>query len=129
MKKIFLKYFTSILVIILLNSNFSFAISQMICKMSKVQTECPCDMDQSSMNSKISKEQNDCCKDKISEINNSNTLEKNSIRYATDQVPQKTIFTIPINNYSIFSSSINYIYINLKIPVPDIPVINSSLLI
>lgn len=128
MKKSYTKYFTLFLTIILLNSNFSFAISEMMCKMSTVNTECECDQDSQSGVMKISSEENACCKINVSEITNSNTLEKNNIKFTNELTSQTVIYLIPVSDFSKNYTSKNIFKI-CNIPVPDIPIINSSFLI
>jgi hypothetical protein len=127
-KKTYIKYFTLFITIILLNSNFSFAISEMLCKMSEVQTECECETDPHTGIMKISSEEKGCCNINISEINNSNTLEKNNKNFNTELSLQHVIFFIPVNEFSK-NYSTQSIFTNCNIPIPDIPIINSSFLI
>ncbi|HMR40273.1 MAG TPA: hypothetical protein PKA90_07560 [Ignavibacteria bacterium] len=128
MKKSYIKYFTLLLTILLLNSNFSFAISEMMCKMSTDKDQCECTTDSHTGVMKITSEEKACCKNSVSELNNSNTLEKNNTKHVTDQAQQKLIYTMPVNK-DTQTSSIFISFVNLKIPVPDIPIFNSSLLI
>lgn len=128
MIKSYIKYFTLFLIIILLNSNFSFAITQMMCKMSEVQTSCECETDSQTGVMKISSEEKACCKIHISEINNSNTLEKNNIK-VTNHIPvQSVIYQISVTELTKTFTTQN-IFSICYIPIPDIPVINSSFLI
>jgi len=127
-KKTYIKYFTLFLTILLLNSNFSFAISEMMCNMSGVQTGCECETDSRTGLMKVSSEEKACCKINVSEINNSNTLEKNNIVFKSDLPIHQVSFFIPVNEISKNYSS-QSIFTNCNIPVPDIPIINSSFLI
>lgn len=73
------KYFSILLILVLINSNFSFAFTQIMCKMSKVQNTCECKQSSCPKEVQIKSEESDCCKVKFIEINNTNTLEINKL--------------------------------------------------
>ncbi|MBP9192761.1 MAG: hypothetical protein KBF96_09440 [Ignavibacteria bacterium] len=128
MKKSYIKYFTLFITIILLNSNFSFAISEMLCNMSEVQTECECETDSHTLAMMISSGENGCCKINTNEINNSNTLEKNNIKLIKEHSFQSVIYLLPVSEFTRTITS-QVIFTTSNIPIPDIPIINSSFLI
>ncbi|MEO6695430.1 MAG: hypothetical protein ABIY50_00050 [Ignavibacteria bacterium] len=71
------KYFSLILILVLVNSNFSFAVQSLLCGMSTDPKICEC-KHQSPSNCKeisITKEKSSCCTFNLKEINNSTTFE------------------------------------------------------
>jgi len=71
------KYFSLILILVIVNSNFSFAVQSMLCEMSTDPKICEC-KHQSESNCKeisITKEKFSCCTVNVNEINNSTTFE------------------------------------------------------
>lgn len=128
MIKQFTKYFSFFLIIFLINSNYSFAITHMFCKMSKMQNECECKTDSDTKGMQIDSKEPDCCKVKISEINNSNTLEKNKISFVNINSVQLVTYILPAicisNSYTKYN-----LYKDFNKPFSDIPILISSLLI
>jgi hypothetical protein len=126
--KTYTKYFSLFLSIILLNSNFSFAFPQMLCMMSPNQSECQCDTDSHEGKTIVTSKGSECCKISVSILNNSNTLEKRDFKSATGLSSFSVIYFLPvIEEFTTHSG--NRIFTNCKIPVQDIPILNSSLLI
>lgn len=125
MFKSFTKYFSLFLIIFLINSNYSYTFTQMLCNMSKVKTECECE---SASGMHLDTKESECCKVKTHEINNSNTLEKNKTSHKYDITVQTVVYFLPHINI-INSTSHSRIQYNLKIPITDIPILYSSLLI
>lgn len=125
--KIFSKYFSLLLILILVQSNFSFAITQMLCKMDNFQTTCECDY--SCMNElQISSEKSHCCKVFIHEISNSNILELNKLKFNTDIKFKFIESFLPVNLQSDLSQTFRPHITHFK-PPADIPILFSHLLI
>lgn len=124
----FTKYFSLFIILFLINSNYSFAVTQMMCKMSSMQNECKCGNDSETKGMQINTKDSECCKIKISEINNSNTLEKNNNSFVNKIIVQSVSYFIPpvltSNSYLQRKS-----YTHFKKPFSDIPVLFSTLLI
>lgn len=122
------KYFSILLILVLINSNFSFALTQMMCKMSQDRNTCECEQSSCSNEAQINSEEPVCCKVKFIEINNINTLELNKLLAASEVVYQ-------IQNYflqsDINSESTHYFRIQLNHfkPPADIPILLSHILI
>ena len=100
----------------------------MMCKMSEVQTECECSPDTHSGMMMISSDNKGCCDFNVSELNNSNTLEKTNNKSIQDITLQAVIYFIPVSEITKNISN-NFQLVNCNIPAPDIPIIYSSLLI
>lgn len=124
----FTKYFSLLLVLFLINSNYSFAYTQMLCNMSNNKTECECKADSETDEMHLSTKDSECCKVKTHEINNSNTLEKNKTSYNFFNTHQAVIYVLPLNVNQKTTSNSN-IQNTFKIPISDIPILYSSLLI
>ena len=125
--KTFSKYFSLFLILILIHSNFSFAITQMLCKMAKNQTACEC-QNPCASELQITSEESQCCKIFKKEINNKNILESNKFSFTkniifqiTDAIPAvKLISQLSKNNMS------RNCHFN---PPADIPILFSHILI
>lgn len=128
MFKKFTKYFSLFLIIFLINSNYSFAITQMLCKMSNLQNECECKTNSETPGIYLNIMEKDCCKIKISEINNSNPLENNNISFVDDLSIQLVIYTLPANTISKTNLQYN-LYKDFNKPFSDIHILFSALLI
>ncbi len=128
MKKKILKYFSILLILLLINSNFSFAHTYMVCMMSKVQTVCECEHDSRSTGVQEISTEPLCCKVKLTELNNSNTLKLDKLSVI------KVITFQPIHYFvsSILNSGFSFNYILHKThfkPPSDIPILLSHILI
>jgi uncharacterized protein YpmS len=128
MKKIN-KYLSAFLILILVNSNFSFATVIMKCSMSDSNKKCECAENVSAKtDSTIDSAESDCCKTVISEVNNSNTLET----YKTVEIKSVSIhfikYSLQDNLYSSLNSASIISQKAIK-PASDIPLLKSSLLI
>lgn len=124
----FTKYFSLFLILFLINSNYSFAITQMLCKMSKIQTECECSHWSGKKETRINSDDAACCDITIHEINNSNTLDKTKFSPVNDNPVSTINYILPV----IFNSksfSLHKIFRDLNKPFRDIPLLNCTLLI
>ncbi|HMS65636.1 MAG TPA: hypothetical protein PKD83_10340, partial [Ignavibacteria bacterium] len=98
------------------------------CKMNTKQNNCECDNEYHTMDMQIKSEKSDCCKIKIYEINNSNTLKKHNISFETDNSFQLITYILPPDILS--NTYLNYkFYTNFNKPITDIPILFSALLI
>ncbi|MBS1518034.1 MAG: hypothetical protein JSS91_08095 [Bacteroidetes bacterium] len=122
------KYFSVLLIIFLVNSNFSFAVTQMICGMSKVKNVCECRSETGKDKMTLTQSESECCKIKIRVITNSNTLEKNQSKIINLYPVYQYLTLLPVfeitkpNTHSSINS-------DFPVPITDIPVFISSLLI
>lgn len=96
--------------------------------MSSVPSECECETDSQTGVMIISSEENACCKINTNEINNSNTLEKNNKVLEKDLSYQTVNYLLPVTEFSKNYTALRIFTIS-NIPIPDIPIINSSFLI
>lgn len=122
------KYFSLVLILFLINSNFCFAIEFMVCGMGMENDNCECENIKCNTDEQIINKDSDCCKIILKEINNSNLSEN----------PKKTSSVTIIFHYFIYFSKIIsppdkiYIPVNYRFqtnPPPDIPVLYSHILI
>jgi hypothetical protein len=96
--------------------------------MSKVQNVCECSADEGlAAMMQISSEEKECCKINISEITNSNTLDKNKTKILSYLSYQSVNYLVPV--IDITKTYVDRKILANNIPVPDIPIRNSSLLI
>jgi hypothetical protein len=99
----------------------------MQCKMSKTQETCECKNECHKI-LQFNSEESECCKVKIKEINNSNTLETNKLSLAKE-------ITFQFNYYFLKSDLNSNLSYNFKLsinhfrPPPDIPILISHILI
>lgn len=100
----------------------------MICNMSDVPAKCECEADSHTGKMHFTSEEKTCCKINIREINNSNTLEKNNIKISKELPFQSVVYLIPVTEFSK-NYTIPRIFALSKLPIPDIPILNSSFLI
>lgn len=128
MIKLISKYFSILLILILVNSNFSFALTQMLCEMSEDQTVCQCAENNVSDELQTEVSKMSCCDNKIHEINNSNTLDKNNTTYKNFISAQQVISILPQNEFSLPFTD-HLVYLNYHKPPSDIPIQISSFLI
>lgn len=127
MIKTFSKIFSILLILVLVQSNFSFAITQMLCKMGKTKNVCECD--HSCTNElKISSEESSCCKVSTEEINNTNILEINKLSVIKVIKFQLSNDFLPVKLISNISQSFSSHIIHFK-PPADIPILFSNILI
>ena len=126
------KILTNFLILLVLLSNASFAISSTLCEMTK-KSICSCSMNEDNntknTSDKISVHRNSCCKTEVKFISNTSDYEsfqKVSIRDISNVLITSKLFQIS----NPFSSNINHkevlLFYNISV---DIPVKNSSLLI
>ena len=122
------KYFSLFLVLILVNSNYSFALTHMMCKMNDTRDACECEQNSQAGELQFDSKDQGCCKTEIREINNSNTLESNKLSI----VKEISFITIQYfaepesSSFSIFISHLQSAYIK---PQTDIPILFSHILI
>ena len=127
MKNKISKYFSLILLLFLVNSNFSFAITQMMCSMSRMQEACDCG-DSGVKDIRFNSAESDCCKINIKEINNSNILQNTISKEIKSIVSQNIVYFQ--NLYTRPETHTYFVIINKNFKPPkDIPVLFSSLLI
>lgn len=121
------KIFTILLILVLVQSNLSFAITQMLCKMDNFQTACECE--NSCMNElQISSEKSQCCKVFIHEISNKNILELNKLKFSTDIKFKFVENSSPVNLQTELPQIFKLQTIHFK-PPADIPILYSHILI
>lgn len=122
------KYFSVLLILILVNSNFSFAFSQMLCEMSIEPTVCKCEENNMSDEVPADVSKMSCCDNNILEINNSNTLVKNNTDYTNLNSIQLLISLLPhIEITKTFADHL--VFQKHHKPPSDIPILISSFLI
>ena len=122
------KYFSLILLLVLVNSNFSFAITQMMCTMSKMQDACECGNSDGAKDIQFSSAESACCKINIKEINNSNLLQNTISKETKSTVSQNIVYYQ--NLYTRPETHTYFVFINKNFKPPkDIPILYSSLLI
>lgn len=122
------KYFSLFLVLILVNSNYSFALIHMMCKMNNSGDACKCKENSNSRESEFDSMDKGCCVTEIKEINNTNTLESNRISLIKDT----SFLTVDFFEKSILYSntfSNTNILLNHFHPPSDIPILFSHILI
>jgi len=122
------KYFSLILILVLINSNFSFAITHMMCNMSKTQENCECKDNSDNHTLQSNSKESDCCKITSKEINNTNNLNLNKLKQCyTDTFQTLNYFTpsIAINN----THQSYYSFKNHPRYKPDIIILISRILI
>lgn len=125
--KVFFKYYSILLILILLQSNFNFAITQMLCRMERLQTTCQCD-DPCMNELQISQEESQCCKVSIQEISNTNILDLNKLSFNTDIKFSFIDSYLPVNFQSNLSQTFRLHITHFK-PPADIPILFSHILI
>ena len=122
------KYFSLFLLLALVNSNFSFSITQMACSMKMNQDACECGNSSAVTDIQFSQSEPACCKVNIYEIDNSNLLDKSSLQ-ETQNITYPVLFCIQklfLSTEPYFSHSFK----NKSVKLPEnIPVLYSSLLI
>ena len=127
------KYFITYLSLVLILSNFSFATTLMLCKMSGKQISCTCSHNQTDSPKGIafSKIKNPCCDEKTIELSNSNTLTT-----VKNDLTGNFLALIDVINAGGNASGLNIINasrINNQFsyhpPNSEIPILHSSLLI
>jgi len=126
------QYFITYLSLVLILSNFSFAVTLAFCKMNGDNAVCSCIHKNSAEKSGlvIKKIPKSCCETKIVELSNSNLLEiLNS--YSGNSLFHADLLISDINSIASASSQINKIYNEFSYHPPnsEIPILNSSLLI
>lgn len=126
------KYFITNLALVLILSNFSFAVTLAFCKMNSDNTVCACSHNNGTEKSELAFKRipNTCCDTKIVELSNSNILEIiNS--YSGNFLLHS--HTTNADNFSITGSLYNisriYSEFSYHPPNSEIPILNSSLLI
>ncbi|MBS1552680.1 MAG: hypothetical protein JST15_11505 [Bacteroidetes bacterium] len=122
------KYFSLILLLFLVNSNFSFALTQMMCSMNMADDVCECKDNSKADDIQFNTPESGCCKTNIKEINNSNILE-NTVSKVTKSII--SLNTIHYQEVSIRPETYTCFIIihNTFKPPKDLPVLYSSLLI
>ena len=99
----------------------------MMCNMSKNQNSCECEDNSDSGLLQINSEDPGCCKINISEINNSNTLDKTS---KTSVKIYSLLITYFLPEAELSKIQSNYkLFTNFHKPPSDIPILNSTFLI
>ncbi len=126
------QYFITYLSLVLILSNFSFAVTLAFCKMNGDNAVCSCIHKNSAEKSGlvIKKIPKSCCETKIVELSNSNLLEiLNS--YSGNSFLQADIINSDVNILLSASTQINRILTEFSYHPPnsEIPILNSSLLI
>jgi hypothetical protein len=130
------KYFLSILALMLILSNFSFASTYMLCPMDKDESSCCCNHDKQHTPGgqpggvAFSKDMNGCCSQETVELANSNLLTTVKIELPSDISSFASVLINTVNE-SLPSVNISQSYISQieHIPKSDIPILVSSLLI
>lgn len=122
------KYFSVFLILFLVNSNYSFALTHMMCKMNKTQEVCECDQKSTSGELQIDSMDPGCCRQEIKEINNTNTLESNRISLVSE-APFISINFFEESKIHSFTSFISHIESAYFHPPVDIPILYSQILI
>jgi hypothetical protein len=126
------KYFIAYLSLVLILSNFSFATTLMLCKMSNMQTSCSCtqSQDHSSQGASLSKV-NSCCESKTYELSNSNILS-----IVKNDLTGNFLSIIDVINTESNAAGLSALYVSritgelsYHPPNSEIPILNSSLLI
>lgn len=128
MIKIFSKYFSILLTIVLLHSNFSMAITYMSCKMGMQDNVCLCEDNPGMKYEKITEEESACCKVKTQEINNSNSFEISKLSLVKENSFQFINYFLPSNSNQDSPATYKLISGHPKPPV-NIPILISTLLI
>ena len=126
------QYFITYLSLVLILSNFSFAVTLAFCKMNGDNAVCSCIHKNSAEKSGlvIKKIPKSCCETKIVELSNSNLLEiLNS--YSGNSFLQADIINSDVNSLLSASTQVNRIITEFSYHPPnsEIPILNSSLLI
>ncbi len=125
--KTFSKYFSIVLVLLLIQSNFSFAITQILCKMEKMQNSCECE-NPCEHELQINSEESNCCKVTSGEINNTNILEFNKLSIIKDIKFQLIDNFLTVNLLTHLSQNFRSNILHFK-PPADIPIVFSHILI
>ncbi|HAY33624.1 MAG TPA: hypothetical protein DCY06_05770 [Bacteroidetes bacterium] len=125
--KTFLKYFSILLIAVLIQSNFSFALNHMLCKMSEVQTACECGVPCEN-EIRYSAKESGCCSVIISEISNKNILEINKLSFIKDIYSQFNERFLNLELLSDFPRNFSKQITHFK-PPADIPILFSHILI
>ena len=129
--RIFSKYFSILLILVLIQSNFSFAITQMLCRMDNFQTTCECE-DPCRNESQITSEESQCCKVLIHEISNTNILELNKLKFNPGIKFNIIESFLPLNLHVNLQSDLSQtfrLHLIHFIPPADIPILFSHILI
>jgi hypothetical protein len=126
------KYFITYLALVLILSNFSFAVTLAFCKMNGDNTVCACSHIDGAEKSGLSIKRipGSCCETKIVELSNSNILEiLNS--YSGNYLFQADVLNTDNFSFSSTSTQASRIYSEFSFHPPnsEIPILNSSLLI
>lgn len=122
------KYFSLFLILFLVNSNYSFALTHMLCKMNNTLDACECDQNSGSDEIQFKSMDAGCCKVETSEINNRNTLESNKISLDKEITFKKMdYFDESILLIDSFKNS--KIILNHFHPPSEIPILFSHILI
>lgn len=133
MESKFRKYFISALSVLLILSNFSFATTLMLCSMDMDTSVCACSHKSAgdTRTPSIEKVKKSCCESETVELSNSNIL----LAIKNDLNNNSLVIINTINNEDddyFFNSKSSHYSINkvsYYLPISDIPIINSSLLI
>lgn len=127
MIKTITKYFSILLIAVLIQSNFSFALNHMLCNMSEVRTSCECGV---SCENEIqySSKGTGCCSILVSEISNTNILEINKLSFIKDMYSQITERFLSLELLSDLPRNFSLQIIHFK-PPADIPILFSHILI
>lgn len=112
----------------LVNSNYSFALTHMMCKMNSTRGACECNQDSQQGELKIDSMNAGCCKTEIKEINNSNTLESNKLSIVKE-ISFITIQYFAETESNPFSTSVSHLKSAYFSPPTDIPILFSHILI
>lgn len=122
------KYFSLFLILFLVNSNYSFALTHMMCKMNNTHEACECNQNSQSGELQFDTKDQGCCKTEIKEINNSNTLESNKLSIVKE-ISFLTIQYFAEQGSSSYSSFITHLQSAFFKPQTDIPILFSHILI
>lgn len=126
------KYFITYLALVLILSNFSFAVTLAYCKMNGDNTACACSHNSSTEKPELSfkKIPNSCCDTKVVELSNSNILE-NLTKYSVNTLFHTQIVNADAYGINKSLSDVNRICSEFPYHPPnsEIPILISSLLI
>lgn len=122
------KYFSLFLILFLVNSNYSFALTHLMCKMNNTNKACECEQNSQSGELQFDSKDPGCCKTEIKEINNTNTLESSKISIVKE-ISFKSIQFLEETNFQSFTYSSSQLHLNHFHPPSDIPILFSHILI
>lgn len=128
MVKIIKKYFSLPLILVLIYSNFSFVLLQEICMMSIMQDTCECEMSACCEKVEVNSDESDCCKVKLKEINNTNTLESNKLSLVKEIPFHFNHYFLKSTLNPVLSYSFNFNISHFK-PPDDISILISHIII